>query len=200
VPTYTYPMTYDSPFGYIGKNMDDANGVPFCETCSFRPWATTGRIASATVTVERRNGSVQKVTATRQPDGSWRAPVTLFVGDRAYVDRGGVVDEYGEINGERSTVIEGAVKRATTLSLTAAKSGGDTILRSRLLSDTGAGLSGETVRYLADGVVMGAATTDSSGAATFVIPRSFKSARTYTARFEGTALLLPSSASAPNPR
>jgi hypothetical protein len=101
-----YPQTYEgSPFPYVRvETKNDETGVPFCTTCSFRPWASSGQIVSASVTVVRASGAVEVVPA-QLVDGRWSAPVTLGAGDRAYVDAGAVVDEYGERNAARSAEV-----------------------------------------------------------------------------------------------
>ena len=118
-----YPKSYESEFSYIktsGKTLqgddvikNDELGKPFCTTCSFRPWASGGTVASATVTVERANGATEQVPATRGEDGKWHADTTLYQGDRAYVAEGGITDEYGETNGQRSNVADGTAPTPT---------------------------------------------------------------------------------------
>jgi hypothetical protein len=89
-----YPRTYQSPLRFIG----DDNGSPICKTCSFRAWASRIDVDRATVTVRRANRTVETVPAALV-DGRWVAPTNLRPGDRAFVNRGGIVDSYGEING-----------------------------------------------------------------------------------------------------
>lgn len=92
----TYPRTYSSPLRFV---KDDGNAT-LCKTCSFRAWASKGAVATAKVTVERFGGITEKVAATLS-NGRWVAQTLLGLGDVAYVARGDVVDEYGEINGAR---------------------------------------------------------------------------------------------------
>ena len=110
----SYPKTYQSEFPYIrsgGKTpggddviKKDELGQPFCTTCSFRPWASSGTVASATVTIEHPSGKTETVPATC--DGtSCRAQATIHPNDRVYVESGGVVDNYGEVNGDRSDAV-----------------------------------------------------------------------------------------------
>ncbi|HEX9711206.1 MAG TPA: neutral/alkaline non-lysosomal ceramidase N-terminal domain-containing protein [Actinomycetota bacterium] len=88
-----YPRTYDSAFRFI---RDDGNQV-LCRTCSFRPWASRGEVASATVRVVRAGSSVELVAASL--DGErWVAPTALGPGDTAIIDAGGIVDTFGETN------------------------------------------------------------------------------------------------------
>lgn len=91
-----YPRSYaGSPFRYI---RDDGNQV-LCRTCSFRPWAATGTVTSATVTVVRDGGAVDLVPATVDGNGVWTAATALASGDVASIAAGGIVDAFGEING-----------------------------------------------------------------------------------------------------
>ena len=106
-----YPQTYESAFPYVSVQMlgeagEDAVNDPFCATCSFRPWATSGTVRSATVTVVRADGSTQLVPA-QLSDGRWIAKTNLGPGDSAFVAAGDVVDNYGEVNSNASTQIAG---------------------------------------------------------------------------------------------
>jgi hypothetical protein len=96
-----YPRTYRSSFRTIG----DDNGRPICETCSFRPWAETGEVASVTVRIKRAGGTLETARAVRGTDGIWRTLTRLRKGDRAVIEAGGVVDTYGERNGQQSPVV-----------------------------------------------------------------------------------------------
>ncbi|HEU5033624.1 MAG TPA: hypothetical protein VFT62_02590 [Mycobacteriales bacterium] len=84
---------------------DDGGGTPghglLCKTCSFRPWATTGRVVSAVVQVRRGNsGQVETVPAHFDAaSGRWLATVPSGDGLRISVPAGGIRDSYGETNG-----------------------------------------------------------------------------------------------------
>ena len=107
VPTIAYPQTYESVFRYVGVEMKgDEVGREFCTTCSFRPWASTADVVSATVRVVRKNGKLESHEA-ELIDGRWVAPTKLKVGETAFVDAGGVVDGYGETNGAPSASVAG---------------------------------------------------------------------------------------------
>lgn len=83
----------------------DGGGV-LCKTCTFRPWATSGHVASAVVTVVSATGQVRTVDATYDAStGRWHTDVVLGIGDRAFIDRGGVHDTYGEFNGAPSATV-----------------------------------------------------------------------------------------------
>ncbi|MEA2452901.1 MAG: hypothetical protein QOG04_1611 [Actinomycetota bacterium] len=114
----TYPGTYTGPaaFPYIQTSGEtpqgddvikrDENGKLFCLTCAFRPWADHGEVQSATVTIERADGAIEKVAATLGDDGRWYAPVVLNAGDHVSVAPGDVIDNYGETNGSGSDALE----------------------------------------------------------------------------------------------
>lgn len=71
-----------------------------CKTCTFRPWATTGSVASAQVEVTSANGHTRLVPATYDAGtGRWVAVLRLHRGDTVSVPAGGVRDGYGETNG-----------------------------------------------------------------------------------------------------
>lgn len=98
----------------VGRTPKDVKTYPgaitelFCFTCAFEPWAETGAVEQVTVTVERLGGAAERVPATFDPASRrWVAPVTLDVGDRAYVAAGDVRDTFGERNGAPSTITTG---------------------------------------------------------------------------------------------
>jgi hypothetical protein len=93
VAPVAYPRTYSSPFRTIG----DDGRTTICRTCSFRPWAATGQVASAAVTVTRADGAVEQVPANLA-DGRWTASTALQPGDRAAVAPGGLRDAAGNTN------------------------------------------------------------------------------------------------------
>jgi hypothetical protein len=99
-----YPRTYESAVGFVGPDDAYPGDHKVCHTCSFRPWAERGEVATATVTVERASGATQ-VVAARPAGGRWVTVRPLGLGplDRFFVERGGVVDRWGEINGSRVT-------------------------------------------------------------------------------------------------
>jgi hypothetical protein len=84
---------------------DDGGGTPghgpICMTCSFRPWATTGSVASALVEwTKGLSGQGGRVTATYDAaSGRWVATVPSGAAVRVRVPVGGVRDLYGETNG-----------------------------------------------------------------------------------------------------
>ena len=94
-----YPRTYKSSIAAI----HDDGGTPICKTCTFRAWASSGEVRSATITVRRANGNTFDVHA-KLLQGRWVATVGLHPGDRVTVERGAVVDDSGEINGADATV------------------------------------------------------------------------------------------------
>jgi len=86
-----YPRTYTSSFPYIHDDGD----ARLCKTCSFRPWASVGNVASATVHVVR--GGVGFDEAASLVGGRWTAAVQP--GDVVTIEPGGIVDDFGESNG-----------------------------------------------------------------------------------------------------
>ncbi|MDT7572566.1 MAG: hypothetical protein QOE05_2740 [Actinomycetota bacterium] len=107
-----YPRTY-TPDASLSKFIKDDGGdnlahtgSAFCRTCSFRPWARTGAVESVTVTVVSGGVAVRNVPAVKQEDGTWKADTTLQSGEVAFINRGGVRDGYGEINGAPTKAVD----------------------------------------------------------------------------------------------
>jgi hypothetical protein len=90
-----YPRTYASGFRYI---HDDGSQV-LCRTCSFRPWAWFGDVATATVHVVRNGGVVVEDIPAAFSGGRWTAATALAAGDVATIEPGAVRDTFGETNG-----------------------------------------------------------------------------------------------------
>ena len=81
---------------------DDLAGNTFCHSCTFRPWATSGSVAGATVLVTPRNDK-KAFTVSASYDaasGRWIASVPKKKGQTVTVQAGGVQDTYGEANGD----------------------------------------------------------------------------------------------------
>src|SRR5439155_3063904 len=102
VPPIAYPRTPATTAAPTFIRDDRRTDV--CKTCSFRPWASTAAVASATVTVVRASGAAQRVRASFV-GGRWVAHTALRAGDRASVEAGGVRDAWGEINGVPSATV-----------------------------------------------------------------------------------------------
>lgn len=106
-----YPDSYSGGISWITNerqlNRDgaraDGGHQQYCVRCTFRPWADTAAIQSATVSVRRANGSNYTLSATRTGD-RWRT-VAIEPGETARIASGGIVDQYGEINGVPSAEI-----------------------------------------------------------------------------------------------
>jgi hypothetical protein len=92
----------------------------YCFSCTFRPWIDVGQVKTATVTIERADGSTETATATCDAQGACSAPVALYAGDTAYVARAGIVDTFGEINGVPSAKAQGTGERPTPAETTPA--------------------------------------------------------------------------------
>ncbi len=112
------PDSYDTPFSLIDNERrtftygleDQSRHQVYCSFCSFRPWADTSKVSNVTVTIERADGSVEQVGVS-QIEGRWVASAPLYAGDIAYVGRGGIVDNFGNINGDPSARVEGTEPR-----------------------------------------------------------------------------------------
>jgi hypothetical protein len=112
-----YPDSYSSPAAFI-RNQRTAYRDPaapgdptriewFCFTCSFRPWADTGDVETAYVTIEKRNTAVARLAARPRSDGRWFVTYKLKPGERAYVAAGDLTDEFGDYNGSASNTLHG---------------------------------------------------------------------------------------------
>jgi hypothetical protein len=89
-------------FPRLDRHVID-NTQRYCFSCTFRPWADTGQVASATATITRADGRVDQVTAALGTDGRWHIPAgALRAGDSVAIAAGGVVDTFGERNGQAS--------------------------------------------------------------------------------------------------
>ena len=114
-----YPDSYASPSRFI-KNQRPRSATPrrprtrppsssgSASRCSFRPWADTGDVEAAYVTIERpKNDSIARLAARPRSDGRWYVTYKLKPGERAYVEAGGITDQFGDINGARSNTLHG---------------------------------------------------------------------------------------------
>ena len=101
VDPIAYPRTYSNPA--VSFFIRDDGKTTVCELCAFRPWATTGSVASASVTV----GDTKVPATFDAASGRWVAPAQLWNGATAVVAPGDVVDEYGEVNGAASAPVVG---------------------------------------------------------------------------------------------
>ncbi len=82
VPAVQYPRSYaDSPFPFIA----DSDQARICDGCSFRPWASEGRLQRAEVEVLRADGQQQRMAAQCDLAGNCRAGLSLSTGDRAVI-------------------------------------------------------------------------------------------------------------------
>jgi hypothetical protein len=85
-----------------GGGTGKPNTSVLCETCSFMPWASHGRLAAAVIEIVDRGGDVVRTVPAHQLDGStWGARVTVPTGAHLVVPAGGVRDTYGETNARR---------------------------------------------------------------------------------------------------
>ena len=110
-----YPDSYASPIPFIRNNRtftrdpaapnDPTKLEWFCNTCTFRNWADTGRVTQVKVTIRRAAGGAVTSLATLGPDGRWHTAQTLLPGDTATVEIGNVRDEYGNFNATGSATV-----------------------------------------------------------------------------------------------
>ena len=211
-PEIRYPRTYDAH--PVIRFIRDDGGKDICKTCTFRPWATGSDVATATVTVERADGAIEQVAAIKR-DGRWHADVALYDGDSAYVDQGGVVDTFGEINGEGSGRIAGsgtrptepteppapAVTQTTLTGPSSAQYSDEGRLEATLTDTEGRGVPGAEIIFElrgADALTTAIGTTNEQGVA--VVSRVFAEkpgAYELTARFAGNDSYLPSATIGP---
>jgi uncharacterized protein YjdB len=107
-----YPDSYEGGLSWIDprrnikryNSEDRAQHQQYCNRCSFRPWADTADVASATITVRHAGGTTSSSSAQR--DGErWISTGPIAAGDTAYVDTRGIVDRYGEFNGAPSQAV-----------------------------------------------------------------------------------------------
>ena len=101
-----YPRTYRSPIRFVHDDLGgvdagagDTNTSVLCKTCTFRPWATHGALASVVITVlNTHSGRTQEVQAVDTGAG-WTADLRLHPGETASIAPGGLRDTFGETNG-----------------------------------------------------------------------------------------------------
>ena len=109
-----YPDTYDSPFRFLDGERrvftyglaDAARHQQYCPRCAFRPWADTGEVVGAAVTIDPPRGRDVVVPATYDAATQrWRTAYVLQPGETARVAAGGVTDAFGETNGTAGAVV-----------------------------------------------------------------------------------------------
>jgi hypothetical protein len=104
-PLPTAPPTGNKLFPRLERTVIGGE-QRYCFPCTFRPWADTGTVAHATLTVVRAGGSVATIAATFDAgSGRWVAAAGLGPGDTAYVAAGGITDAFGEYNGAASATV-----------------------------------------------------------------------------------------------
>lgn len=101
-----YPETYETDLAYVSESFTERGGHVYCWRCTFRPWANTGQVASAEVTVREPSGRATTYAAALTGDRWVATGLRLPVGATVVVEPGGVVDEHGNVNGEPSESIE----------------------------------------------------------------------------------------------
>ncbi|MDQ1437949.1 MAG: hypothetical protein QOK43_1578 [Acidimicrobiaceae bacterium] len=111
VAPVAYPRTYAATAAstLVARFIKDDGRPQVCKTCSFRPWASAGKVASVDLTVAQANGSGTRTLAAAfdQAAGRWVSSSAVLVGETAAVAPGGVRDGFGEINGTPSASVAG---------------------------------------------------------------------------------------------
>ncbi|MGH2709655.1 MAG: neutral/alkaline non-lysosomal ceramidase N-terminal domain-containing protein [Actinomycetota bacterium] len=100
-----YPDTYESDLDYISAGIDNRDPHRYCYRCTFRPWADTGRIATAEITVIHQDGSRDSYPASFQAGFFLATGLQLASGDTVVVEAGDVIDQYGNVNGAPSNEV-----------------------------------------------------------------------------------------------
>jgi hypothetical protein len=99
-----YPRTYSSPIAFVnddgGGVAGDANDSVICKSCTFRPWATHGEVASVLVTLLDTHGRATRQVQATRTGATWT--VELRPNEvAAAVEPGDLRDTYGETNATR---------------------------------------------------------------------------------------------------
>lgn len=102
-----YPDSYSDGISWITNerqlNVDGSRESgghqQYCVRCSFRPWADAAEVVSATVTVHGAENATRTLPATRSGE-RWVTTGSLAEDEAASVEIGGIVDQYGETNGQ----------------------------------------------------------------------------------------------------
>ena len=98
-----YPRTYKSPIKFVHDDLGgngvttDGNASIICKTCTFRPWATSGEVVSAIVSILDSSGHVVQTEPATFDGTHWVAHVPP--GSSVEIAPGGLRDAYGETNG-----------------------------------------------------------------------------------------------------
>jgi hypothetical protein len=194
----TYPaIDSGAAFPYVQQHMRTERGTgdeikpgdqkSWCDTCSFRPWATRGLVEEATVTVTRADGSVSSFVATPGDDGRFHAATDLYNGDVASVLPGAVIDNYGESNATGAST-DGTRTRPTSLTLTIEGKGSKRLRAVLTNLVTGGPVAGRTILFYVDGKLIGSGITATDGSASIGLPRRFQGGHhAYEAIFNGDA-------------
>jgi hypothetical protein len=113
-----YPDSYSSPARFI-KNERTAYTDPaapadpakfewYCFTCTFRPWADSGDVEVAYLTIVDPRGRLYRYKAKERSGNRFYVQRTLRPREQAYVRAGDVRDQYGNLNGADSERLLGS--------------------------------------------------------------------------------------------
>jgi hypothetical protein len=111
VAPVAYPRTYASTAASRIIKDDGRTGNRLCKTCSFRPWASTGEVASVQVTAVSSSGARTLDAALDPATGRWTTTGPVYLDETASVASGGVRDGFGEVNGAASESVAGTAPR-----------------------------------------------------------------------------------------
>ena len=108
VDPVAYPRTYASTAA--PRFIADDHNAHACKTCSFRPWASTGSVASVQVAVLGADGSVLRrlPAAFDAATGRWVTDGVVYVNETARVEPAAVRDGWGETNGAGTEPVAGS--------------------------------------------------------------------------------------------
>ncbi|HWB65722.1 MAG TPA: hypothetical protein VG708_02685 [Mycobacteriales bacterium] len=105
IPAIRYPRLPVHVPPQLRFYRDDGGGTGrhgasvLCKTCTFRPWATRGHVASVRFDVVSHGSVIRRVRARQRPHRrDWTAHVRLPQGAHLVLPAGGVRDQYGETN------------------------------------------------------------------------------------------------------
>ncbi|HVF53510.1 MAG TPA: neutral/alkaline non-lysosomal ceramidase N-terminal domain-containing protein [Actinomycetota bacterium] len=101
-----YPDSYEAGIPFISHELSTRDGDPhrYCYRCTFRPWADSGVVVRALVTVTHADGTVSELLAGMR-GSRWTVGYVPRPGDAIVVRRGSVIDGFGNTNGMASNVI-----------------------------------------------------------------------------------------------
>jgi hypothetical protein len=113
VAPVAYPRTYASTAAARLIKDDGRTGNRVCKTCSFRPWASQGEVASVQVTAASATGTRTLDAVLDPATGRWTTAGPVYTTETATVAPGGVRDGFGEVNGTATAPVAGTAPLPT---------------------------------------------------------------------------------------